>query len=549
MSVSSYIPTATEKHRTFLTVCMYACFLALGLVGSVMGPTLVHMQHLLDTDLQSLTLTFTYQRIGYLIGVAISGLLFDRLNQEIQFAIVCLIEGVATALAPWMPNLYGYYAVMSVQSLAHGYINTGTQSFMIGLWENHKYKRPVIQGGTVMWSLGASICPFIVSPFLVALPSSTSQPNSGIFNSTNDSYLVLNSSTEVDPSVVESLTDIGNVRYAYFIIGMCIAVISILFFIAFFLQGASCENDGVTITQTKVPLHGDTYGFKIPMLVMLFLFFVFYIWYEGVPGGLLSAFVIQGLQWPVHQGPLITSVYYGAHGLGRVLGIPVSMCLSSGAMLICNLTLTLAAFIVMYLAPMADNDVFMWLAAAMAGFAMSTTFACMLLWVSNHMTITGAAGSVFLMGTSVGGMTGAALAGHLFQTHTHMWVVYLSLAACSAHVLLFTLMFLFAQWHKRRSRRTHTKLTKVTKKRNHPNRNHHKVVLNGNVAHVMINNNKTLNRVKEMDSSGCSTPVSMTSDIEKSTESICSNLVTCCVHNSTTCNCLNFQLRQASNLM
>ena len=525
MSVSSYIATTTPQHRTFLTICMYGCFLALGLVGSVMGPTIVHMQHLLDTDLQGMTLTFTYHRIGYLIGVVISGCLFDRLNQELQFAIACLIEGIATAAAPWMPGLYGYYGAMVLQALAHGYINTGGQSFIIGLWEGHRFKRPVIQGGNALWSLGASICPFIASPFLVSLPVEQDFTTAAVSTMLPDTNLTLNILTNsplnlTDKTTVQTFANLGNVRYAYFIVGLGMAVISVMFFIAFFISGSNCDNNGVTVTQERPKLHGDTYCFKLPMLMLLYLFFVFYVWYEGVTGGLLSAFVIQGLHWPVHKGPLITSVYWGAHGVGRLLGIPISLCLNSAAMLICNLTFTTAAFIIMYFAPGADTDVYMWLSVAMAGFAMATTYTSMMLWVSNHMTITGAAGSVFLMGTSTGGMTGAPLVGHLFQTYTHMWMIYLSLCSCGAHILLFFLMFSFAHFHKKKSRRKSS--VPAIKK-------------NGFLPHPRYVH-------RELDSEETSDTLS--SDIQNSQQS-CNGIG--CVNKSPPCQCLDFQLRSANS--
>ena len=133
LSVVSHTGELTS-HKIFLTVCIYITYFELGLVGSVMGPTIVHMQYLLDTDIKGMTLTFVFQRVGYLIGVVLSGIVFDRFNQDLQFAIACLLEGTAVVIAPFSPHIYGYYIAMSTQTLAHGYINTGLQSFLLSLW-------------------------------------------------------------------------------------------------------------------------------------------------------------------------------------------------------------------------------------------------------------------------------------------------------------------------------------------------------------------------------------------------------------------------------
>ena len=45
----------------------------------------------------------------------------------------------------------------------------GGQSYCVGLWVGHRYKEPVLQAAHASWSLGATIGPFIIGPFLVEL--------------------------------------------------------------------------------------------------------------------------------------------------------------------------------------------------------------------------------------------------------------------------------------------------------------------------------------------------------------------------------------------
>jgi len=46
----------------------------------------------------------------------------------------------------------------------------GGQSYCVGLWIGHRYKEPLLQAAHACWSLGATVGPFIISPFLVELP-------------------------------------------------------------------------------------------------------------------------------------------------------------------------------------------------------------------------------------------------------------------------------------------------------------------------------------------------------------------------------------------
>ena len=80
------------------------------------------------------------------------------------------------------------------------------------------------------------------------------------------------------------------------------------------------ETDNSGGTNERGRPSGETLGFKVPMLTLQFFFFFFYVWCESILGGYIAAFVIEGLHWPVYKGPLLTSVFWGALGIGRVLG-------------------------------------------------------------------------------------------------------------------------------------------------------------------------------------------------------------------------------------
>lgn len=47
---------------------------------------------------------------------------------------------------------------------------SGGQSYCVGLWHGHRYKEPALQATHAVWSLGATIGPFIIGCFLVELP-------------------------------------------------------------------------------------------------------------------------------------------------------------------------------------------------------------------------------------------------------------------------------------------------------------------------------------------------------------------------------------------
>ena len=434
-------------HRIHIiwTLCLYAAFLSLGCTISISGSTLVHVGYLYGTDVAGMSIDYTCSSLGYLAGSLLCALLFDRYNHELQLFLCTLTMGVFMMVQPWLPHLYMFYAASFMKAMAGGFIDSCGQSYAIKLWTGHRFKDPILQGAHSTWSLGAFIGPFIVGPFLVDLP-----PKIGIETNTTSNLTIImhETSSPVSDDLKVNIDGIENVRYPYLIVGMIGCMVSTTYAIIFcFIKSVNKqETNNSGGTNESGPPSGETSGFKIPMLTLQFFFYFFYIWCESIPGGYIAAFVIEGLHWPVHKGPLLTSVFWGALGIGRILGAPMSVLFSPSTMIAFNIAVTTVAFLVMLFSSMMPEYV-LWISVAAAGMGMSTTFASTILWTSNYITITGSIGSLSLIASSCGVMSAASLTGFLFQNMSHMWVVYLSLLAAIIHTVLFSVMGIFAKCH------------------------------------------------------------------------------------------------------
>ena len=406
---------------------------------------MVHVGYLYDTDVAGMSIVYTCSSLGYLAGSFLCALVFDRFNHEFQLFLCTLALGLLVMVQPWLPHLYIFYVAAAMNAIAGGFIDSCVQSYVIKLWTGHHLKEPVMQGVHGIWSLGAFIGPLTVGPFLVDLPDEEGKETNTTDTYTNATY---ETSSSVSSDLKGNIDGIENVRYPYLIVGLigCMVAITNAIILCFIKPDIKQKksNSHDTIKNDK-PI-GETLGFKVPMLTMQFIFYFFYAWYESIPGGYISAFVIEGLHWPVHKGPLLTSVFWGALGTGRILGAPISFLFSPSKMIAFNIALTTVAFIVMLFSSMTPEYV-LWISVAAAGLGMSTTFASAILWTSNYITITGSIGSLFLISSSCGVMSSAPLTGFLFQEKTHMWVVYLSLMAALIHILLFSVMTVFAKCH------------------------------------------------------------------------------------------------------
>ena len=55
--------------------------------ASVLGPTMVSMEILLDTDTKTISSTFTGMGVGFLVGAIVCGMIYGRMNSELLFVL------------------------------------------------------------------------------------------------------------------------------------------------------------------------------------------------------------------------------------------------------------------------------------------------------------------------------------------------------------------------------------------------------------------------------------------------------------------------------
>ena len=92
-------------------------------------------------------------------------------------------------------------------------------------------------------------------------------------------------------------------------------------------------------------------SFNIPVSIMILVFYHLYGWYEIIKTGFISTFVIKSLGWEVLYGPLMTSLVFLGLALGRLSGIPLSLCMKPVGLLMYSLSLTTVGIILLALAP------------------------------------------------------------------------------------------------------------------------------------------------------------------------------------------------------
>lgn len=73
--------------RWFLTICLAVCYFGIGVSTFILGPSLVHLTYLYHTNVAAISVSFTCQFAGMLVGSTLSAIIFDRNNRELQLVI------------------------------------------------------------------------------------------------------------------------------------------------------------------------------------------------------------------------------------------------------------------------------------------------------------------------------------------------------------------------------------------------------------------------------------------------------------------------------
>ena len=266
----------------------------------------------------------------------------------------------------------------------------------------------------------------------------------------NNEFLTEENANNGNSSRGLSMEDAAYARVAYVVMATLVLASSVLFIVTYFKNGPTClfqtnENNRTSKDDKSDVGHGskEHRSFIISFLVLIFIFYYFCIWLDCIPGYLLAVFVVNGLGWPNKYGALVTSVYFGAHGLGRLLGIPLSFGMSPRNILIMDIVLAAVGLIMLLFVNIYQHIV--WISVVIFGIGAGSMFATGMLWAECYIEITAASAATMQGGAAIGKMTGPVMTGLLMDKFTYMSFVYILLGANSAVAIIFTVIIVYVR--------------------------------------------------------------------------------------------------------
>ncbi len=372
----------------------FLAFIALGMTSSALGPTLPGLAEQTGTQLSGISFLFATRSLGFLAGAILAGRVYDRLPGHPLLMSLLLLMGGALALVPLVSHLWLLTILMFLAGLVESGVDVGSNTLMA--WRFGEKVGPYMNSLHFFFGLGAFLSPIIIAQTMQA-------------------------------------TD-GGIRLAYWVLAL-IVLPAALAFIRF---------PSLPIRHRDTAVQGQKANWLLVVLVAAFLFL--YVGAEVSYGGWVYTYAITLDLSSTTVAAYLTSFFWGALTLGRLLSIPITAKLHPKALLSGALTGCLLSMAVLIVGQ--HSSVALWIGTIGLGLSMSVIFPTTIALAEHTLSLSGQMTSYFFVGAALGGMTIPWLIGQLFERIGPVVTMLIILATLLLAVVIFGLLIWQARLHQ-----------------------------------------------------------------------------------------------------
>ncbi len=385
MTTIPAVKPVSDDLRRNQTTAFYISFIALGLAFSALGPTLPGLAANTDATISQISILFTVQALGLLLGNFVSGRQYDRAPAFPFLAMVVLVTAAMLALAPLMSNLWLLAALMLIMGAAVGSIDVGGNTLLV--WIHGDRVGPRMNALHFFFGVGALLAPIFVAQAI-------------------------------------GLT--GGITWAYWLLALLVLPAAVLFLR---LPSPAAPARIAAARSERIPW--------LPVGLMMAAFFLF-VGAEVSFGGWIYTYAVTLELATITTAGYLTSVFWGALTLGRLISIPIAGRVRPRYLLLADVLGGLASLLLLLLLPGVAWVV--WVAAFGFGLSMANVYPTLVLLGGRHLHLTGRIASMFMIGGSLGSMVTPWLIGQRFEStgpQVTMVVLFVTLALAGATVAAF----------------------------------------------------------------------------------------------------------------
>lgn len=354
--------------KTAQTIAYFIAFTAVGLTTASLGPTLPGLEIQAGVGTGAISYLFTARSFGFMLGSFGGGRLYDQRHGHWVMAAMLLAMAAMMALTPLAATLWLLLVVMLALGAAEGLLDVGANTLLV--WIHRSAVAPFMNGLHFFYGVGACLGPLLIAPLLV-------RP-----------------------------FEENGVALAYWLLAALT-----LPGIFFLLRLPSPQNHALDPASSDAVSAAQPLDKRLVWLIALLL--CLYVGAEVSYGSWLLKFV-EAMQLGDKQiGAYLTSAFWGALTLGRLLGIPIAARLRPRVILFADLA---GCFLSLAIALLWSSSLTALAVATVGlGLSMASIYPTALTLAERRIKITGQITGYLIVGGSAGGMLLPLLIGQFFQ--------------------------------------------------------------------------------------------------------------------------------------
>jgi len=366
------ISAASEaRERKMKSIGYFLMFVALGSSIAVIGPTLPGLAEQTHTTLNQVSILFTAHSLGYLVGALLSGRLFDRFPGHP--ILVTMLVGMAVVLAtvPLSPWLWLLALAIFISGVGGGGLDVGGNIMLV--WTNRGNVGPFMNGLHFFFGLGAFLTPIIMA---------------------------------------QAVLITGSFAWGYWVIALLMLPAALWL---------------VRLPSPAIIAHQEnhnTAAYDRTLLLLMMAFFFLYVGGEASFGGWIYTYSLDMNLASKTSAAYLTSVFWGALMVGRLISIPLAIRFRSSVLLWVDLIVCLLSVILILAIPY--SPAMLWIGTVGIGLSMASMFPTMMTLAEHRLGLSGRITGWFLVSSSLGGMSVPWLIGQLFEDispRVTMWMI------------------------------------------------------------------------------------------------------------------------------
>ena len=392
-SFSSPAIEAVRNKRLKLsqTALYYSAFIVLGAAYASLGPSLESLAENTGVDIDAISILFTARAFGYMLAAAFGSRLLDRFPAHRLIATTFFLNAALLFTTPALPVLWALTLVMLFLGLSLAALDIGGNAILV--WVHGDQVGPYMNGLHFFAGIGAFISPIIIGQTLTRF---------------------------------ESITPTFQL--------MAVVFLPLAIWMLSLPSPKPPQSSNRVNDATKVH----------PFLVILIaLFFFLYVGAESGFGGLVFTYARTRALSNEAGAAYLTSAFWGALMVGRLLSIPLAARVRPRYILFSNLLGAISSVGLMISFP--DSLVVLWIGAIGLGFFFSSMFPTILLWADRNIPLTGQLTGRFFVGASLGGMTVPWLIGQFIDNIGARSMMFTLLGDISLGLIVFLLLLTIAK--------------------------------------------------------------------------------------------------------